>query len=214
MTKKINDQIVVIKNWCLQANYGICQIHQGHSLCVNLLWLDLWAGCPLFQFEILTHKPRGTWIFLMLPCESRNQPQSECRSFAEQLGEQSQNFPHTWIELWVCNKAESWPSFSWLCYQAFCTDLLFSALFYYFFSFRTEPLRKKRFVEGEERMKKKQGCVFAWKREMQHCSNGYHCTATNRLRASNVGQLRGRGKKRKEKKKTKKTAGVLFVLAG
>lgn len=40
--------------------------------------------------------------------------------------------------------------------------------------------------------------------------------ATNRLRASNVGQLRGREKRKgkKGKKKRQKTAGVLFVLAG
>lgn len=153
--KKINNQIVVIKNWCLQGNLVICQIqHRGiQPLCKSALvgFVGWGLGVPCFSLRFWSTNHRGAGFSSCCHVNPEISSSLSVRgpSFAEQPGEQSQNFPHTWTELWVCNKADSWPSFSWLCCWAFCTDLLFTALFFFF---QNWTIREKRFVEGEERM--------------------------------------------------------------
>lgn len=213
--KKLNNQIFIIKDWGLKGKWlAICQLlHCGtQSLCKSFALVGFvgWRlGVFQLQFEVLTHKSQGSWIFIMLPCDTRNQLQLEWKRarFAQQPGEQSQNFPHTWTGLWVCNKAEHKPSFSWLCYQAFLHRSIIHCINFSF-------LKKKKillvFLKQTFRRKKKKKVFWGrkcksnssvsqqlgdaslqWAVPPQHPSSYKH-----RLIASNVGQC-GEGKKKK-----------------
>lgn len=141
LTKKINHRIFIIKNWGLKgklsdlSNSAVWDTAFLYIFCFG--WVcGLRVRCPSVSvrgFDPQNHVGAGFSSCCHVKPEISSSLSARGPSFAEQPGEQSQNFPHTWTGLWVCNKADSRPSFSWLCYRAFCTDLLFTALIFFFF---------------------------------------------------------------------------------
>lgn len=125
-------------------------------------------------------------------------------SFAEQSGAQSQNFPHTWTELWVCNKAESRPSFSLALLPGFLHRSIIHCIIF-FFLLKLNYWGKKGWGGGGRRecKRNKSVCLPAAGR-CNTAAIGTTARASNYKQADSFKCRTLQGKKKKRKKKDRR----------